>query len=140
MPFSNQIENPDPVPGTNNYYTQDGYGGGSYVNCADPSQPGVEAVNHQLRQQGVHRNNCEPGHYYLLNNYNLFWNQTSGSRRTLGADKFTLRRQRIPTIADGMTRRGLTEMTTEERTPEQVATEREQDVCGRCESFAGLPR
>ncbi len=41
---------------------------------------------------------------------------------------------------DGMTRCGLTEMTTEERTPEQVATEREQDVCGRCGSFAGLPR
>src|SRR5262249_31507302 len=34
-PFSNQIENPDPVKGTNNYYTQDGYSGGSYVNCAD---------------------------------------------------------------------------------------------------------
>ena len=28
-PPANQIENPDPQPGTNNYYTQDGYGGGS---------------------------------------------------------------------------------------------------------------
>jgi phospholipase C len=37
---SNQIENPDPQPGTNNFYTQDGYSGGSYVNCSDPHQPG----------------------------------------------------------------------------------------------------
>ena len=52
-----EIENPNPQPGTNNYYIQDGYGGGSgspdrgrpnanygggsYVNCADTTQPGV---------------------------------------------------------------------------------------------------
>ena len=29
MPPSNQIENPNPQPGTNNYYTQDGYSGGT---------------------------------------------------------------------------------------------------------------
>ena len=43
---------PTRVPGTNNWWTQDGYGGGgfgsrvygggSYSNCSDPSQPGVE--------------------------------------------------------------------------------------------------
>ncbi len=37
----NQIENPDPAPGTNNWYTQDGYSGGTYSECADPTQPGV---------------------------------------------------------------------------------------------------
>ncbi len=30
-PPTNQIENPDPQPGTNNYYDQDGYSGGSYT-------------------------------------------------------------------------------------------------------------
>ena len=25
-----EVENPDPLPGTNNWYTEDGYGGGSY--------------------------------------------------------------------------------------------------------------
>ncbi len=58
IPFSNQIENPDPVAGTNNYYTQDGYGGGSYVNCSDPSAPGVASVNEQLYRHGVSKNNC----------------------------------------------------------------------------------
>jgi Phosphoesterase family len=51
-PPAGEIENPDPKPGTNNNYTQDGYGsstvpehGGSYSECADQSQPGVGAVD-----------------------------------------------------------------------------------------------
>ncbi len=40
-PPSNQIENPDPQSGTNNWYTQDGYSGGSYINCSDTTQPGI---------------------------------------------------------------------------------------------------
>ncbi|MGH6811231.1 MAG: alkaline phosphatase family protein [Methylocella sp.] len=81
------IENPDPQPSTNNYYTQDGYGGGSghpnavapnanygggsYSNCSDASQPGVPAVLNYLNSLERKVNpNCEGGHYYLLNNYN----------------------------------------------------------------------
>ena len=76
-----EVENPDPAPGTNNWYTEDGYGGGSfgspsfgggsYTNCSDDSQPGVEAIReylHSLRRR-IH-SNCEKDHYYLLNNYN----------------------------------------------------------------------
>ena len=82
-----EIENPNPQPGTNNYYIQDGYGGGSgsptaaspsanygggsYVNCADPAQPGVAAVRdylHALKPRIAP--NCDRGHYYLVNNYN----------------------------------------------------------------------
>jgi phospholipase C len=82
-----EIEDPNPQPGTNNYYTQDGYGGGSgspiakspnanygggsYVACADPSQPGVAAVRDFLRALKPRiKPNCEPGHFYLVNNYN----------------------------------------------------------------------
>jgi phospholipase C len=82
-----EIENPDPMPKTNNFYTEDGYGGGSgspaatapnanhgggsYVNCADPAQHGVGAVTSYLAAQkpGI-KPNCEAGHYYLVNNYN----------------------------------------------------------------------
>ena len=39
-PPTNQIENPNPQAGTNNYYDQDGYSGGSYVGCGDIKQPG----------------------------------------------------------------------------------------------------
>ncbi len=82
-----EIENPDPQPGTNNFYTQDGYGGGSgsptatapkanygggsFVDCSDPSQPGVAAVRDFLgAQKPSVKPNCEDGHYYLVNNYN----------------------------------------------------------------------
>jgi len=107
VPYSNQIENPDPMPETNNYYTQDGYGGGSYVNCADSSQPGVASVDQQLYRQGVHNKRCEAGHYYLVNNYNMYWNQTSSNPRTLGPTSFTLPPQSIPTIADDLSAHGV---------------------------------
>ena len=76
-----EVENPNPAPGTNNWYAEDGYGGGSfgsasfgggsYSNCADVNQPGVSTVVKYL--QSLRRPidpHCEPGHYYLLNNYN----------------------------------------------------------------------
>ena len=76
-----EIENPNPQSGTNNWYSEDGYGGGSfgsaaygggsYSECSDPTQPGVAAVVKYL--QGLPHPvdpHCEVGHYYLLNNYN----------------------------------------------------------------------
>ncbi len=90
----NEIENPNPAPGTNNWYAEDGYGsdenegfpqsewvtalqnagpvifgGGSYSNCADPSQPGVKPIREYLERLHIEPR-CERGHYYLLNNYN----------------------------------------------------------------------
>lgn len=79
-----EIENPNPASGTNNWWTQDGYGGfgnndvstgvyggGSYTDCSDPSQPGVGPILSYLSSLNPPINpNCEPGHYYLLNNYN----------------------------------------------------------------------
>jgi phospholipase C len=67
----------------------------------------VSSVRVQLFLQGVTRTNCAPGHYYLLNNYNMYWNQTSSNPRTLGATSFTLPPQSIPTIADVMSAHGV---------------------------------
>ncbi|HTV59624.1 MAG TPA: alkaline phosphatase family protein [Verrucomicrobiae bacterium] len=89
-----QIENPNPAKGTNNWYTQDGYGsdyntgypsydwttsqpnglpiiygGGSYSDCSDPSAPGVGPIVAYLHSIQINPR-CQPGHYYLLNNYN----------------------------------------------------------------------
>ena len=70
VPPINQIENPDPQPGTNNWYTQDGYSGGTYSNCSDRTQPGVHAVVDYLRSLPYNPSpNCEQNHYYILNNY-----------------------------------------------------------------------
>jgi phospholipase C len=74
-PPTNQIENPNPQASTNNYYDQDGYGGGSYVNCGDLSQPGVPAVTNYLQSLKRPVNpNCVKGDYYLVNNYNPGYN------------------------------------------------------------------
>ena len=105
-PFSNQIENPNPFPGTNNYYTQDGYSGGSYVNCSDRHNPGVSSIDSILDTRHVHNNNCAPNTYYLLNNYNLFWKQ-DGSTNTIGPNSFVLPAQSAPTIADDLTAHGV---------------------------------
>jgi phospholipase C len=76
-----EIENPNPQPGTNNWYVQDGYGsgsfgsassgGGTYSECADSSAPGVSQLVRYLRSLPTSIDpRCERGHYYLLNNYN----------------------------------------------------------------------
>jgi phospholipase C len=67
-PPTNQIENPNPAPETNNWYTNDGYGGGSYTNCSDQTRPEVASVVGYLNAVHVPPN-CAPNHYYLLNNY-----------------------------------------------------------------------
>ena len=81
-PPPGEIENPNPKPGTNNNSTQDGYGsatvantGGSYSECADPSQPGVGAIDAYLSTLPYKAfQNCQPGRFYLLNNYNPGYN------------------------------------------------------------------
>ncbi len=104
IPPANQIENPDPQPGLNNWYTEDGYRGGSYVNCADDANPGVGVIKtylHSLPYKPFNRGNCAADTYYLVNNYNLGYSY-DGTPAALGADKFTLPPQTIPTIADAL--------------------------------------
>ena len=77
VPSGNQIENPNPVSGTNNWYTQDGYAGGSYVNCADQSQPGVAPIMNyldSLNYKPFRSGDCAANAYYLVNNYNPGFN------------------------------------------------------------------
>ena len=79
-----EIENPNPQSMTNNWWVQDGYGGfgnyggsvnvyggGSYSNCSDLTQPGVQPIVTYLGSLTppilAH---CDSSHYYLLNNYN----------------------------------------------------------------------
>jgi phospholipase C len=124
-----EIENPNPQPGTNNWYTQDGYGsdfnsgfpqsewdltqsnglpiifgGGSYSNCSDPSQPGVGPIREYLSKLRIDPR-CEPGHYYLLNNYNPGW---FGNGNNAFADlspsntPFTIPPSSTPSIGDDL--------------------------------------
>ena len=70
-PPANQIEDPGAQPGTNNWYTQDGYSGGTYSKCADTSSPGVAPIIAYLHQNWPGAtSHCAPNTYYMLNNYN----------------------------------------------------------------------
>ncbi|MEJ2687304.1 MAG: alkaline phosphatase family protein [Gammaproteobacteria bacterium] len=91
-PPQNQIENPNPQAGTNNFYTQDGYSGGSYVECADSSQPGVGAIRKYLSSlpyRPFRKGDCRPGAYYLVNNYNPGYLGT-GQPAPLGPHQYTV--------------------------------------------------
>ncbi|GLQ91417.1 alkaline phosphatase family protein [Dyella acidisoli] len=92
VPPSNQIENPNSQSGTNNWWVQDGYGGGSYVNCEDESQPGVAEVRKYLKSLPYHvfkHGDCKKGAYYLVNNYNPGY-LGDGTPAPLGSQQFTI--------------------------------------------------
>ncbi|WP_426434106.1 alkaline phosphatase family protein [Bradyrhizobium genosp. P] len=119
-----ELENPNPAPGTNNWYTEDGYGnsgnagspppystaavsgGGSYSNCSDPSQPGVGPILDYLRShQRPIDARCESNHYYLLNNYNpgYFGNGNNAYTDTNPANTpFTIPPSSTPSIGDSL--------------------------------------
>jgi phospholipase C len=109
-----EIEDPNPVAGTNNWYTEDGYGagskdkpssgGGSYSNCSDPTQPGVGPIVAYLKSIHIDPR-CEPGHYYLLNNYNpgYFGNGANAYTDTgIANTVFTVPPSSLPSIGDDM--------------------------------------
>jgi phospholipase C len=96
-PPSNEIENPNPQPSTNNYYTQDGYSGGSYSNCSDPKQPGVSTVEAYLATLPYKPSSkCQAGAYYLLNNYNPGYFGDG----TVNTSTFTIPPSSVRTIGD----------------------------------------
>jgi phospholipase C len=108
-PPANQIENPEPRPGSNNRYTHSGYLSGSYVNCADPKQPGVGVIRDYLQSlpyKSFGDGNCAPGHYYLVNNYRPGYTP-AGEARPLGSDRFVLPPQVAPTIAEALAAKGV---------------------------------
>jgi phospholipase C len=111
-----EVENPNPESGTNNWYKEDGYGGGSYgsasygggsySNCADPTQPGVSSVVTYLQTLPHPIDpHCEVGHYYLLNNYNpgYFGNGKNAATDTSPDNTvFTIPPSSTPSIGDSL--------------------------------------
>jgi phospholipase C len=66
-PPANMIANPNPVSGTVNAYTADN----NFSACADVSQPGVQPiVNYLENLPYAAEPNCQPNHYYMLDNTN----------------------------------------------------------------------
>jgi len=107
VPPSNQIENPNPAAGTNNWYSQDGYSGGTYTNCSDTTQPAVEGITKYLKSLSYKvKPNCQANRYYLLNNYNPGYN-ADGTTATLGPNDFTIPPQHQKSIANVLDHAGV---------------------------------
>lgn len=106
VPPANQIENPNPQAGTNDFFTQDGYAGGSYVNCSDTTQPGVTPImtylTTGLTYQPYNKGNCAASTYYLLNNYNPGY-KPDGTATTLGSTSYAVPPQTVTMMADSLT-------------------------------------
>jgi phospholipase C len=117
-----EIENPDSQPGTNNWWIEDGYGnsynagypppytaepvsgGGSYSNCSDTNQPGVEPIVSYLNGIGIDPH-CQAGRYYLLNNYNPGWfgnGKNAYTDHNPGNTPFTVPPSSVPSIGDDL--------------------------------------
>jgi acid phosphatase len=109
-PPPNQIENPNPEPGTNNWYIHSGYRSGSYTKCADPSQPGVASIRAYLGElpyRTFNDGNCEKGAYYLVNNYNAGFLAT-GEPTSLEPTVYRVPPQAQTTIAEALSAKGVT--------------------------------
>jgi len=71
VPPAGVIANPNPIPGSNDQYLVDLFFNGDFTECADSTQPGVDAVRDYLATLPYRpRPNCEANHYYLINNEN----------------------------------------------------------------------
>lgn len=100
-PPQNEIENPDPQHGTDNFYKQDGYSGGSYVNCSDEKQPGVAPIRDYLGSLNRPvKPNCDPGHYYIVNNYNPGY--LADGTRGITTSKYTVPPSSVRGIGDAL--------------------------------------
>ena len=107
VPPAKLIENPDAQPNTNNWYKEDGYEGGSYVNCADLSSPGVRGIATLLKQlpyRAFRDGNCDPDTWYMVNNMEPSF---SPSGEVLPAANDKLPPQTIPTIGDALSAKGV---------------------------------
>ena len=126
IPSADLIDNPDPLPGSNNFYTQDtlppadagstSFGGAT--NCSDTSQHGVSAIVNYLGQlpyKTFNQNNCAAGTYYQINNeypaYDHLGNPIATSPTVANefpaGSHFSIGPQTIPTIGDALSKKKI---------------------------------
>ena len=118
-PPANLIENPDPQPGSNNFYTHASPGPvdsgntstGGLVNCSDMTQPGVAAIRNYLATMPYHlfRNgNCDKGHFYQVDNEYPYYNHAGGVISSADVNEFpagpafAIGPQIVPTIGKSL--------------------------------------
>ena len=123
-PSGDLISNPNPQPGSNNFYTQDtlpaadaantSFGGGA--NCSDASQPGVSAITayeNLLPYKPFNHGNCAANTYYQVNNeYPAFdhlgdpiASSPTAKNEFPAGSHFSIGPQTIPTVGDALAKK-----------------------------------
>ena len=116
-PAADLIENPDPQPGSNNFYTNDSPAAadlgntstGGMVNCSDSTQSGVQTITNYLEAlpyQPFNGGNCDSGRYYQVDNeypsYDTHGNPIRQGNEFSAGPAFAIGPQTIPTIGDAL--------------------------------------
>jgi phospholipase C len=106
------VANPNPIPNTNNVYQNDpGAALGEYVNCSDPTQPGVSAITSYLATlpYKLSPTVCTANTFYAINNFFPGYhangtpaNPLSPKQAADGSDFFFIPPQNVPTIGDAL--------------------------------------
>lgn len=133
-PPAKQIENPDAAPGTNNWYLEDGYRGGTYVKCADLSQPGVAGIRHFLNglpYRAFNDGNCADSTYYMVNNMDPAYSPR-GEPLPIDDSKFLMPPLSMPHIGDVMTAGGVSWKWYSGGRNDGIHTDKE--YCGMCDT------
>jgi phospholipase C len=111
------VANPNPVPGSNNVYQNDpGAALGEYVNCSDPTQPGVSAITNYLATlpYKLSPTVCAPNTFYAVNNFFPGYhpngtpaNPLSPKQAPDGSDFFFIPPQNLPTLGDALNAKNI---------------------------------
>jgi phospholipase C len=111
------IENPNPQLGSNNFYTHASPGvvdagntsSGGLVNCSNPLQPGVLAIQYYLGTlpyRPFNNGNCASGHFYQIDNEYPYYDHLGGviqqGNEFTAGPAFAIGPQTIPTIGDSL--------------------------------------
>ena len=134
VPPLKQIENPDAQPGTNNWYTEDGYRGGTYVKCADPTQAGVAGIRQLLKKlpyTAFNDGNCAPDTYYMVNNMDPAFSPL-GELLPQTPQQSLMPPLAMPHIGDALTRGGVSWKWYSGGRNDGIKTDKE--YCGMCDT------
>lgn len=137
VPPDDEIENPEPLGGSANWYTRSGYSSGSYTACADAAQPGVDAIRkviEALPYPAFRAGNCDASHYYLVNNYKPPYEADGTLRRR---QSHIATPQRMPTIAESLSAAGVSWKWYSGGRDGEKST---REYCGVCDALTFFPQ
>jgi phospholipase C len=102
------IANPNPLPGSDNQYTVDIGFDGNFTECGNPSQPGIKPIRDYLESLPYDPEpNCQPGHFYMVNNDNPGF-LPDGTVDTKGiADGGSVPPSNVRTIGEALNEKGI---------------------------------